>query len=151
MRQVGSSAQGVQHSAAVHSPGTWHEVMASTVETIAPALPVSGQLKPRHWSQHSTVVHGSAAHTTLLGVVMRLELGQLKESGVPSAFVSAHVLGIPGSVHRRGVPWSSPPHGLQHSAAMQASGSKHGASAVEIIAPALPVSGQLKPRHGYVG
>ena len=41
--------------------------------------------------------------------------------------------------------------GVQHSAAVQPPGTRQGTSAVEIIAPALPVSGQLNPRHGYVG
>ena len=41
--------------------------------------------------------------------------------------------------------------GVQHSAAVQPPGTRQGTSAVEIIAPAVPVSGQLSPRHGYVG
>ena len=98
---AGSSTHGVQHSATVQAPGTWHETTASTVEAIAPALPVAGQLNPRHQSQHSALVHGSSAHATLSGAPMRLDSGQLNESGVPSALASAHVLDGPGAVHSR--------------------------------------------------
>ena len=42
-------------------------------------------------------------------------------------------------------------HGTQHSAAVHEPGVTHAASAVDTIAPALPVAGQANPRQGYAG
>ena len=53
--------------------------------------------------QQSAATQGSVLQTTLSGGNARpvLPAGQLKELGVPSAFVSAHVRGTPGAVQLR--------------------------------------------------
>ena len=82
---------------------------------------------------------------------------------VPIASESSHAASSgPSALTKLAQSWVTPArsmrhvgsstHGTQHSAAVHEPGVTHAASAVDTIAPALPVAGHSNPRrHGYAG